>query len=317
MALAGQVAIAYFLDLLLGDPARITHPVTVMGRVISGLERIFRPFCHTARSERLAGTVLAVAVTGGAYAATAVALRLAGWLHPYLGIALSAWLISTTIAVRGLAEAAMEISRWLGRGDLKEARRALARVVGRDTESLEEPEIVRGAVETVAENTTDGVVAPLFYALLGGAPLAMAYRAINTLDSMVGYRDERYLHLGWASARLDDLANYLPARVTGLLLVAAAALLGLDWNRAWRTWRSDAARHPSPNSGIPEAVMAGALGVRLGGLNYYRGKPSFRAYLGTPEKPLEPPIIKDAVGLMYLASFLAVTAGLAIRRGLS
>ncbi len=316
MALTAQVAVAYLLDLLLGDPAWIIHPVTVMGRVISGLERFFRPYCPTAGSQRLAGMVLAVAVTGGAYAATAVVVRLAGRLHPYLGIALSVWLISTTISVRGLAEAGREVYRWLENGNLQGARLALARVVGRDTGSLDGPEIVRGAVETVAENTTDGVVSPLFYALLGGAPLAMAYKAVNTLDSMVGYRDERYLHLGWASARLDDLANYFPARITGILLVAAAALQGLDWKRAWRTWRSDAARHPSPNSGIPEAAMAGALGVRLGGTNYYRGRPSFRAYLGTPEQPLEPPVIKKAVGLMYLAAFLAVAAGLVIWGGL-
>lgn len=292
--------IAFALDAAVGDPAWLTHPVVIMGRVIrraeEGLRRSRLPL-------KLAGVILAVALPAAAWLVTWLLVRLAGALHPWLGTGLEVWLFSTTLAARSLAEHALAVWRPLRAGDLGEARRRLSFIVGRDTAGLDESQIARGAVETVAESTCDGVIAPLFWGLLGGAPLAMAYKAVNTLDSMVGHKDERYIQFGWASARLDDLANLLPARLSALLLAAVALS-----PRALRTALQEAGRHPSPNSGWPEAAMAGLLGVRLGGLNHYDGEPEMRAYLGAAFPPPQAGEIARAVGWMYLAS--AAGAGL-------
>lgn len=201
-------------------------------------------------------------------------LALAGLarLHPGLALAAELWLLATTLAIKGLRDAALAVALPLARGDLTEARRALGQVVGRDTEALEEAEITRGAVETVAENSVDGITAPLFFALLGGVPLALAYKAVNTLDSMVGYRSARYADFGYASARLDDLANWLPARLTALAMCLGGLAVGGARRRgAMAAVVREAPRHPSPNSGWPEAMMARLLGVQLGGTNRYAG----------------------------------------------
>lgn len=300
-----QLALAYGVDLAVGDPPFPPHPVVLIGRTISGLERAARAVCRSPSTLRLAGVALAATVAGGAFGLASALLAAARAAHPWLEAALSIWLLSTAIAARGLRDAAWAVLEPLRGGDLPEARRRLAHIVGRDTAGLPGDEIVRAAVETVAENASDGVVAPLLYALLGGAPLALAYKAVNTLDSMIGHRDERYLHFGWASARLDDLANLIPARLTALLFVIAAAGARLDWRRAWHTACRDAGKHQSPNAGWPEAAVAGALGVRLGGLNRYDGEPSLAAFLGEPLAPLTPDHIALAVRLMLGASHLA------------
>lgn len=284
---------AFLVDGLVGDPAWLTHPVIWMGRATRLLERWLR---QSRLPLRLAGAVLAVALPAAAWLATWGLIALATRLHPGLGLGLSVWLFSTTLASRSLAEHALAVWRPLVAGDPAEARVRLSYIVGRDTAELPEPEIVRGAVETVAESTCDGVIAPLFWGLIGGAPLAMAYKAVNTLDSMVGHKDERYHDFGWASARLDDLANLLPARLSALLI----ALVGLS-PRAFRTALRDARRHPSPNSGWPEAAMAGLLGVQLGGLNYYDGEPEMRAQMGDSVRPLAAADIPRSVRWMYLA----------------
>ncbi|MOA09758.1 cobalamin biosynthesis protein [compost metagenome] len=196
----------------------------------------------------------------------------------------------------------MEVCGHLRRNDLPAARRSLGMIVGRDTDDLAQPEIVRGTVETVAENIVDAVVSPLFYALIGGAPLAMAYRAVNTLDSMVGYKNDKYINLGWASARLDDVANFIPARLTALMLIGASWLLKLDARGALRMVRRDASSHPSPNSGYPESAVAGALGIRLGGHNSYHGVMSFRAYMGDHTRDMESEDILRTSKLMFLVS---------------
>jgi len=183
-------------------------------------------------------------------------------------------------------------------------------IVGRDTGRMDAEEITRATVETVAENTVDGITAPLFYAFLGGAPLAMAYRAVNTLDSMVGYKNDCYLYFGRAAARFDDFVNYLPARLTGMLLVIAAFILRLNARRVWTVVRRDAPGHPSPNSGIPEAAVAGALGVRLGGWNSYQGSLSFRPYLGEAIVPLQADHIRQVVRVMYVTAALALSSGI-------
>jgi adenosylcobinamide-phosphate synthase len=314
MMTAWMLLAAYILDRLIGDPRWLPHPVVGMGKVIAATEKRLRRIMGrwkeraalTPTRVRLLGIILPVVVAGGAFAVTWLLVILAEAVHPWLGWGLETALVATTIATKGLADAGKAIWSPLVKGNLTEARRVLSMVVGRDTERLDEGEIVRGGVETIAENIVDAVTAPLFFAAIGGAPLAMAYRAVNTLDAMVGYRDERYLYLGWASARLDDVANWLPARLTVWPMLAAMVFLRLDGRHAWQIIRRDAHRHPSPNSGIPEAALAGGLGIRLGGTNWYRGVPSHRGYLGDPKEALHPRHICQSIRVLYWTTGLYV-----------
>lgn len=305
--------LAYLVDLLVGDPRWIPHPVVIIGKCISALDRLLRRSGDSRLIGRLKGCLFPLLIIPGAFAATWVLIELASRVSPWLGAAMEIWLISTTIATKGLAEAGRGVFAALKKGDLPLARTRLSWIVGRDTQHLDEGEISRGAVETVAENIVDAVTSPLFYALLGGAPLAMAYRAANTLDSMVGYKNDKYLHLGWASARFDDLANCLPARLTVPFLVLAAFLLGQDGRHAWFIARRDARKHPSPNSGLSEAAVAGALHIRLGGFNTYGGVTSFRAYLGERMEETAPLHILQAVRLLYVTTALYLAALLGVK----
>lgn len=301
---------AIIIDLIIGDPDYLTHPVVYMGRLIEKLEQVFYPLSSSPGSRFITGTVTAIIVVGLSYGAAYLAIKVSFYINYWLGILVSAWIFSTTIATTSLKKAALAIYTPLMEGDLDKARHYLSHVVGRDTQDLEESEIARGAIETVAENTVDGIIAPLFYGLLGGPALAMAYKAVNTLDSMIGYRNEKYLYYGRFAARLDDLANYIPARITGLCLILSSMLLRLSWQQGLSSWRKYAHLHPSPNGGIPESVVAGVLGIRLGGLNSYFGQPQFRAYMGEPGKEIDAHHINATVSLMYYAlfifSFLAV-----------
>lgn len=303
---------AYLIDRVVGDPRSLPHPVIIMGWWITRLERVIRSLVKSESHLKLAGVLFPLVIVGGSYAVVWLLLWGAMFIHPVLAWILGAWLISTTIATKGLADAGMEIARHLVAGDMEAARRSLSMVVGRDTEQLDEPEVCRGAVETVAENIVDAIVSPLIYAAIGGAPLAMAYRAANTLDSMVGYKNEKYRNLGWASARFDDVLNYIPARLTALLLVAASWLQRLDGKQCWAMIRRDAHLHPSPNSGLPEAGVAGALGVQLGGLNYYQGVASNRAKMGDAKRPLQASDIVATIRLMYLVSLLCLLVSVMI-----
>lgn len=304
------IAAAIVIDWIIGDPKWPTHPVIWIGRLVRFLERrLWKPDeAATAASPgmmRLKGTMLVLATlvvsTGLTWAVTAAA----AWIHPWLGYAANAWLVSTTIAVKGLKDAAMLVYRPLAEGNLPEARKYVGYIVGRDTDRLSEAEAARAAVETVAENTVDALVSPVLFALLGAAPVAMLYRAANTLDSMVGYRNDKYLYFGWCAARFDDVLNFIPARVTGLLMaLSAAALPRMSPVRAVRAVLIFARRHPSPNSGIPESAAAGALGIELGGLNYYFGQPSERARMGWPLRELEPSDITGTVRLLYAVSLI-------------
>ncbi|EJL32731.1 adenosylcobinamide-phosphate synthase CbiB [Brevibacillus sp. BC25] len=303
---------AYLIDRVVGDPRSLPHPVIIMGWWITRLERVIRFLVKEESHLKLAGVLFPLVIVGGSYAVVWLLLWGVTFIHPVLAWILGAWLISTTIASKGLADAGMEIARHLVAGDMEAARRSLSMVVGRDTERLDEPEVCRGAVETVAENIVDAIVSPLIYAAIGGAPLAMAYRAANTLDSMVGYKNEQYMNLGWASARFDDVLNYIPARLTALLLVAASWLQRLDGKQCWAMIRRDAHLHPSPNSGLPEAGVAGALGVQLGGLNYYQGVASNRAKMGDAKRPLQSSDIVTTIRLMYLVSLLCLLVSVMI-----
>ncbi len=306
MIRVAEIVGAYVLDLLVGDPPHIPHPVVGMGRVITWLERNLYPQAErrSAQAELLRGALLLLALLSLVYFLSRGVLYLAGAIHPYLERALSLWLLSTALAARGLGRAARDVYRPLVQGDLPGARSALAQVVGRDTAGLPEEEIIRGAVETTAENIVDGVTAPLFYAVIGGVPLALLYKAVNTLDSMLGYKNERYFYFGRAAARVDDLFNYIPARLTFFLLLAAGMIVGKKREGSWLFLWHEARRHPSPNSGLCEAAVAGILGVRLGGMNYYQGRPSFRAYMGKPSVPLDSGHILETVKIMYVVELL-------------
>ncbi|EGD51113.1 cobalamin biosynthesis protein CobD, partial [Thermoanaerobacter ethanolicus JW 200] len=215
-------------------------------------------------------------------------------------------IIYTCLATKDLGKAAGRVYEALIKGDIVEARKRLSYIVSRDTDRLDVENISRGAIETVAENISDGIIASMFYAFIGGAPLAIFYKAASTLDSMVGYRNEKYLDLGFASAKLDDILNFIPARITGFLIVIAAFLLGYDYKNSWRIFLRDRLKHQSPNSAHGEAAVAGALNIQLGGLNYYFGKPEIKPTLGDGKEKITPQHIKDSIKIMYMTSFLGL-----------
>jgi adenosylcobinamide-phosphate synthase len=303
------LVLGFVLDQLLGDPPSWAHPVRWLGRLIQLLEIILRRLLP----ERLGGIVLLVLVTATAGGVAWLALEASGSWHPWARVALATLLVYLGLAARGLAWHARHVLDACTKGDWDEARRRLSGIVGRDTHDLPPEEIYRACTETVAENTTDGVMAPLFYAALAGPVGLWAYKAVNTLDSMVGYRNARYLRFGWASARADDAANYLPARLTWLLLALAAALRGRRGAAALRTGWRDGRKHPSPNAAWGEATMAGALGVRLGGPSTYGGVVSHKPLLGEPVEELTEAKARQAVGVMLLASWLALGLALPVR----
>lgn len=302
----------FCLDLLLGDPAWIPHPVVLMGRCIENMEGFLRKGCP---NELLAGAVLAAALPLGTLSLSALALWLCDLVHPALRFFLETIWCWQCLAVKGLGEEAERVRRALTSGTPEEARRAVGRIVGRDTENLSVQGVARAAVETVAENFSDGAVAPMCYMFLGGAPLALCYKAINTMDSMVGYKNSRYLYFGRAAARLDDAANFIPARLSALLLILAAGLTGERVSGAWRVWRRDRRNHASPNSAQTESAMAGALGIRLGGPAFYFGQLHEKPAIGDPVREIEPGDIRRAVRMLYAGSFLCL-ALLALVRGI-
>ena len=304
----------FLLDALLGDPAWLPHPVVLMGRCISALEKRLRTALpKTPQGELAGGAVVAAALPLGTLGVTGLACWAAARLHPALGLALQMLWCGQALAARGLAQESRNVYKELAKGDLPAARRAVARIVGRDTQNLTAAGVTKAAVETVAENAGDGVIAPLLYMLLGGAPLALTYKAVNTMDSMLGYKNEKYLYFGRCAAKLDDAANWLPSRLAALLWVAAAALTGHNARGAWRIWRRDRRRHASPNSAQTESACAGALGVQLAGPAYYFGEYYDKPTIGDPLREIEPRDILRANRMMYAESLLALALGLAVR----
>ncbi len=300
-----HLGLALLVDWLIGDPRRLPHPVRMIGRFIKWMEDLLRRFTWGALSERIAGGILAVTVVSLSFSLTAGGLFLLTQLKgpfQFLFHIIFVWLVSTTVATKELLSSAGQVIEHLVEGDIQGARASLSMIVGRDTKSLSEEEILRATVESLSENLSDGVVAPLFYLLVGGLPAAMAYKAINTLDSMVGYKHPRYRYLGWASARLDDLANFLPARLTGLLITLTQVLNPSAFMRTLGVMLRDGGRHPSPNSGVPEAAIAGALGVQLGGPSTYRGVVMEKPRIGTPLRRLDISTAQKAIVIIKVAA---------------
>lgn len=308
MSTVSQILLAHLLDLAIGDPLWLPHPVRFWGRVISWWEKHVIPRVASPEHQRMWGIAFAFTVLFLAFGGSWGLIWVLSWLNPILGTIVSIYLISTTLATQSLGTAARSIKEALLDGNLGQARTRVSEIVARDTGNLPKRELVRATVESVAENTVDGIIAPIFYAFLGGAPLVMLYRAANTLDSRLGYKDMPYRYWGWASARIDDILNYVPARLSYLIIPAAAFALGKR-PTGWLTIRRDGKKHPSPNSGIPEAGMAGALGVRLGGYNYYQGRREFRPYLGDDNRVLDTFTIEEAVRISYLSSMLTLALG--------
>ena len=298
------------LDCLFGDPYRMPHPVRLIGKLIAALEQFVRAhFRHL----RLGGGVLALLVILLSTGIPAGILWLCYHIHSVLGIAVESIFCYYLIAARCLRDESMKVYKALVRHDTEAARQAVSMIVGRDTERLNEAGIIRAAVETVAENTSDGVTAPLLCMALGGAAGGFLYKAVNTMDSMLGYRNAAYAEIGFFPAKLDDALNYIPARLTALVMILAATLCGLDGKKAWQIWRRDRRKHPSPNSAQTESVCAGALHLRLAGDAYYFGELHRKPYIGNNDRPPEAEDIRRADRLLYVTTFLMLLLSLLLR----
>lgn len=307
------VLCGFLLDCLLGDPEKMPHPVIWMGKAISRLEKwLRRHLPQTPKGERTGGRILAFALPVGTLVISGGLCWLFWWIHPLLGLALQILWCWQALAMRCLAKESRNVYRSLKTEGLEAGRNAVARIVGRDTAQLSEQGVIKATVETVAENFSDGVLAPLLYMLIGGAPLALAYKAINTMDSMVGYKNDKYLHFGRAAAKLDDAANYIPSRISALLWIVASPLAGGSLKNAWKIWRRDRRNHASPNSAQTESACAGSLGIQLAGPASYFGKRLEKPYIGDAVREIEPEDILRTNRIMIAASVVGVVLGLAI-----
>lgn len=303
---------AFLLDLAIGDPRWLPHPVVLMGKFIAWGERLL--WSGRATRDLLAGALLSLSLIVISFGVAWGAVSLFSFLLFPFSFLPTALLASTTLATRGLLNALARIESQLRAGDLIGARRALSYIVGRDTGSLGEDKVLRASLESLAENTSDGIVAPLFYLTLGGIPAAMVYKAVNTLDSMIGYRTERYLYFGRFAARLDDVLNFVPARLTAVLMVLAAYLLRLDATRAMRVVRRDHGNHLSPNAGYPEAALAGALGISLGGPSSYFGREVWKPHIGEERTRVDTDMLKEARWLCLVTTLLSLMTFLLLLR---
>ena len=299
--------IGFGMDLILGDPHGFPHPVAAIGKFISGLEkRLRRLFPATVRGENIAGGVLWVLVAGLSTVVPAFVLWGCRLVSPWLRLVVESAMCWQILATKSLRVESMKVYTALETGDLQASRYAVSMIVGRDVSRLDEAGVARAAVETVAENTSDGVVAPLVFLALGGAPLGFFYKAVNTMDSMLGYVEPPYKNIGLVPARLDDVMNFLPARLSALLMLAAGALLGMDAKQGWKIFRRDRFNHASPNPAQTESVCAGLLGLRLAGDAWYHGVLHKKPYIGYALRDIEHRDIPRACRLLYGTSFVAL-----------
>lgn len=310
MRLEYQIGTAMVLDLLLGDPRWLPHPVRLMGNSAIFLEKTWR---RLIKNEYLAGLCTTLSVLAATGLCTMALLHTAARIHPHAATGCSIFLIYTSIAVTDLARHARAVYEPLVQNNLPLARKRVGMIVGRDPSVLDQAGVARATVECVAESMVDGVTAPLFFAFVAGPLGAMLYKAINTMDSTFGYKNEQYLKFGWVPAKLDDLANFVPARITGLLVPLAALLAGLDYQNAWKIFRRDRLNHTSPNSAHTEAGVAGALRVQLGGSNIYFGKTVTKPTIGEPLQAIAAAHIPAANRLLFLTTLLALLLGLVLR----
>ena len=309
--------LGFLLDLAFGDPRFLYHPIRLIGNLIAWAERPFRAvFPKSEKGELAAGAFFAVFVTAVSAAVPALILWLVARASFWLAFVLEVFWSFQILAAKSLKSESMKVYEALKEGNLEKARTAVSMIVGRDTQSLTEEGVAKAAVETVAENSSDGVVAPLIFLAVGGPVLGFFYKAVNTLDSMVGYKNDRYLYFGRFSAKLDDVLNFIPSRLSGLLLVAASPLAGLDFKGAWRIFKRDRKNHASPNSAQTEAAAAGALGVQLAGDAYYFGKLYKKPTIGDAQRPVEYEDIRRVNRLMYAAVWLALLIAAAIAAAL-
>ena len=299
--------IGFGLDLLFGDPVWLYHPVRLMGKLIAFLEMVVRKiFRASKRGELLAGVCLCLLVITASTGIPWLLLVAVGKIHRYLRFALEAFWCYQILAVKSLSRESMKVYDELKQNSLAGARTAVSMIVGRDTENLDQSGVIKAAVETVAENTSDGVVAPLLYMIIGGVPLGFFYKAVNTMDSMVGYKNERYRYFGRAAAKLDDLCNFIPARIAAVLMIAAAFLTRMNWQHAYYIFCRDRLKHASPNSAQTEAVCAGALEIQLAGAAWYFGVCHQKEVIGDDLRPVEAEDIKRAGTLLYVTAILTL-----------
>jgi adenosylcobinamide-phosphate synthase len=298
------LTLAYALDWLMGDPVWLPHPVRWIGRTISVGERVLRTIARNPSTEFFAGLALTLIVVTTFGIGSWIVLHWLRSLNPTLEFVVLVYLAASMLATRSLLDEGRAVRRFLMNGELVSSRQQVSRIVGRDTQELDEAGVIRAAIETLAESASDGIVAPMFYLVIGGVPAALAYKAINTLDSMIGHRGKPYEFFGKCAAILDDVASFIPARITALLFVGAARMLRLDWRGAWRIMRRDGWKHESPNAGRPEAAIAGALGVRLGGTNFYDGEAHHGRHVGDADSPLDHQALRNALQLTTGVSLL-------------
>ena len=295
----------YALDLIIGDPYSFPHPVRYIGKLISIVEKQIRKITSSDKGLKIAGFFLWFIVVGATFGITTLVLQLFKF-NKLAYFIVNTILIYTTLATKCLKDESVKIYKVLKTGDLEKSRIQLSYIVGRDTTNLNEKEIVRATVETVAENTVDGIIAPLFYGFIGGAPLAMAYKAVNTLDSTVGYKNDKYYYLGFASAKIDDIANYIPARLGVILLPLGSLFAGFNFKDALKIGIRDRKNHKSPNCAFSEGAVAGALGIQLGGTNVYFGKEVYKPTIGDKTREIEFEDIVRTNKIMYSSSIISI-----------
>ena len=297
----------FILDLIFGDPHWLPHPICLIGNLIGFIEGNLRPRLEPNKNALLlGGALMVVIVLVISFAVPMAILLAAAMVSPWLAFALETLMCYQIFATKCLRDESMKVYDALHNNDLADARVKLSWIVGRDTQNLDEEEITKGAVETVAENTADGIIAPMFYMFIGGVPLAFLYKGINTMDSMVGYKNDKFLYFGRCAAKLDDVANLIPARITGLVMIAAAFLVGLDGKNAWKIFWRDRYNHLSPNSAMTESVTAGALNIQLGGDHFYFGKLVHKDTIGDDIRPVCPEDIKKTNNLLYMTAVLCL-----------